>query len=1033
MACHPHDSIVVRGLLLALALAGYPGGGAMRATAQVLEVDPGMKQGICVVLGMPAADRAASVIEIATERQMKVYFQSPDAAQLDAVRRSAAEQGLLGTQVFAEQGALSSLHLANNLADIVLVSTALQESVSQEEILRVLRPAGKAMIGTTEIVKPQPAGVDSWSHVYHGPDNNPQSTDQIARAPYRTQFLGGPLFSPMPEVTVAAGGRIFKAFGHIAHKANQTAVLNQLYCINAFNGAILWTRDLTPGYMIHRNTMIATPEILYLADDTSCKLIDTATGQVRDEIIVPDELADGSVWKWMALQDGVLYALVGGSEIQVDTVTSTVPGIGHWPWGMWKGHDYSDPRTNFGFGRTFLAIDPATKAIRWHYRDDQYIDSRGVCMNKDRIFFCSPERFVACVRCDDGSLLWKNSEESLLQAIGPNESAQHYVTGYSTTAYIKCNDRQLFFAGPQRNRFVVASTEDGRLLWEKRQGNVQVVLRHDGIYCAGPESGDNMAGAIYSYEGDKQASLPIRRACTRATGSIDSVFYRTSGGTVRVNTADNTAQHIAPMRPPCQDGVVISDGLLFWGPWMCGCQLSLYGHISLGPAGALPAAAPVPEAQWQRGEGDPTQVQPFPCNPGDWFAYQHDSWRSDFTRVDVPANVKLLWQQEIIRDELPTAPIVAGDTVFVADRSGLVRALDKTGKTLWTVPTGGPIYYPPALAEGRLYVGSADGRVYALEAATGRLLWSYRVSPEARWIPVYGRLISTWPVAGGVVVQDGVVYAAAGIAHYDGTHVVALDAVTGKVVWKNDTSGTLAEDVNCGISLQGELQVRGDELQFLGGGAYLFARYNRQTGVCLNPPRHEVSSQFQTAFYPYFPMYAKYSSLNHTFPDGNTLAYFSSYDGSQPTQLRLLAPPAPATDEATAKTPPRRANAPQRKAPSQPERDVVWQTEQPELYTAFVVTPDVLLAAGPVDRQAGQAPTVLERLQRILVPGEPADSNRQPAHLSAISLTDGQVLWRQELPAPPVKAGMALDSQGRIVVTLENGQLLCFGPTANRP
>ena len=38
------------------------------------------------------------------------------------------------------------------------------------------------------------------------------------------------------------------------------------------------------------------------------------------------------------------------------------------------------------------------------------------------------------------------------------------------------------------------------------------------------------------------------------------------------------------MRPPCQDGVIISNGHLYWGPWMCGCQLSLYGNIALAPS-----------------------------------------------------------------------------------------------------------------------------------------------------------------------------------------------------------------------------------------------------------------------------------------------------------------------------------------------------------------------------------------------------------------------------------------------------------------
>ncbi len=458
------------------------------------------------------------------------------------------------------------------------------------------------------------------------------------------------------------------------------------------------------------------------------------------------------------------------------------------------------------------------------------------------------------------------------------------------------------------------------------------------------------------------------------------------------------------MRPPCQDGVVISDGLLFWGPWMCGCQLSLYGHVSLGPASAQQAAAPVSEPQLQLNTSDPEQVEPFACDPGDWPAYQRDSWRSGFTRSEIPPAVQLAWQRKVVTQDLPSAPIMAGGTIFVADRSGMIQAIDQQGSTRWSTTTGGPVYYPPTLSDGRLFAGSADGRVYALEAATGRLLWTYRVAPEARWIPVYGRLISTWPVAGGVVVQDGVVYAAAGIAHYDGTYVVALDAKTGKVIWKNDTSGSLAEDVNCGVSLQGELQIRGNELQFLGGGAYLYARYDRHTGACLNAPSHEVTSQFQTAFYPYYPMYAKYSSLNHTFADGKTLAYFSSYDGSQPTRLGVLAPAAPPGDASQAKAPPRRTDVPQPKRPRGAQRDVVWQTDQPRLFTAFVVTPDVLLAGGP------------------------ADGDGQRGVMAAISLPDGATLWKQELPALPVKAGIALDSQHRIVVTLENGQLLCFQP-----
>jgi outer membrane protein assembly factor BamB len=381
---------------------------------------------------------------------------------------------------------------------------------------------------------------------------------------------------------------------------------------------------------------------------------------------------------------------------------------------------------------------------------------------------------------------------------------------------------------------------------------------------------------------------------------------------------------------------------------------------------------------------------------GDWCAYQRDNMRSSYTPVQLPEAVRTAWSYQLTTRELPTAPVMAGGLTFVADRSGAVRALDEQGQLQWTTLTGGPVYYPPAVADGRLFVGSADGRVYAMEAVTGRLLWSYRVAPAARWIPVYGKLISTWPVAGGVLVEQGVVYAAAGITHYDGTYVVALDAATGEPRWRNETSGALSPTVNCGISLQGELQIRGEELQFLGGGAYQFGRYDLQTGTCLNEPRLEVTSQFQTAFYPYFPFYAKYVPLFHTFPDGRTLAYSPSYDGSQPTPLAVLEPAEAGAGDAGRKV--RRREGDSRP----PQRKPLWQTGQPRLFTAFVLTPDTLLAGGPAP-EAGDAPM-----------------------LWALRLSDGKPLWQQSLPALPVKAGLAMDHRQRIVATLENGEVLCF-------
>ena len=170
--------------------------------------------------------------------------------------------------------------------------------------------------------------------------------------------------------------------------------------------------------MIHRNTMIATEDSLLMGDDESCKIIDAVTGTVRAEITVPKGLGDGPVWKWMALRDGVLYALVGHEEVHVDTQPSDRRGLGHWPWGMWKGHDYLDPKTSFGFGRTLLAIDLSSRKVLWSYSDDDYLDGRAVVMNDKHIFCYSPEKFLACIDISNGKRVWRNSAADLLQAIG---------------------------------------------------------------------------------------------------------------------------------------------------------------------------------------------------------------------------------------------------------------------------------------------------------------------------------------------------------------------------------------------------------------------------------------------------------------------------------------------------------------------------------------------------------------------------------------------------------------------------------------
>ncbi len=970
------------------------------ASGNMLDRVP-IQRGIVAILGFSAADLDGLVQETRSH-ELTLYVQLADEKLLRSLREKAEKDGLLGERIFVEAGSFDSIHLADNLADYVLVGPMAKEQVRGQELLRVLRPQGIAMTGNRTLTKPIPEGIDEWTHPYHTPDNNPQSSDQYVKGKFQLQFLGGPMFSPMPEQSVVAGGRIYKAMGHIAHKKNQNEMLNKLIGINAYNGTILWKRDLPLGFMLHRNTMVATGDSLFMGDDESCKVFDGPTGELQREIKIPKNQADGPVWKWLAIQEGILYALVGHEEIKVDTVRSAKRGLGHWPWGMWQVHDYKDRKTAFGFGRNIVAIQAETGNILWNYRTEEFLDARATCMKNGRIYTYSPMSSLTCIDAHSGKQIWKSYDVKILEAIGPNGQAQNPREGYSTSCYIKCNDEYIFFAGPQRKKLVAVSASDGTLAWTHPHGNLQLVLREDGIYGAGPTSD----GVRLDYKtGEKIGSLPTRRACTRATGCVDSIFYRTRGGTMRILTGINKAEHIAPMRPPCQDGVIISNGLLYWGPWMCGCELSLYGNISLAPDNAPVKSSAEIYQNALASTSDSNQVQPLAIQPNDWPVYRGDNSRSNSTRGSIPDKVDLKWEVTLAPNTFPTAPVTAGGMVFVADRNGVVRAFSSAGKLKWKSYASGPIYYSPAIGHDRLYVGSADGRVYAFEARTGKRLWSFRVAPDHRWIPVYGKLISRWPVAGGLVVENKTLYAAAGIAHFGGTYVVALDALTGKLKASNTASGTISADVNNGISLQGNLKIVDGELQFLAGGVYETARYDLETLKCLNEPNAQLTSKYHTAFYPLYPEYGKYVSLEHSFSDGSTLYFDASYEGSIFSKLALQ-PPLPAGITRENKEASRWYYLRRGKKNEIPAD--IWQDQKNRRFTSFVVA---------------------EKQHRLLATGH-REEMPEESFLLAINTKDGSEQWNQKLPAGAVKGGTAIDPQGRIYVALENGQLLCFGPVS---
>ncbi|MBM3861494.1 MAG: hypothetical protein FJ395_17855 [Verrucomicrobia bacterium] len=186
-----------------------------------------------------------------------------------------------------------------------------------------------------------------------------------------------------------------------------------------------------------------------------------------------------------------------------------------------------------------------------------------------------------------------------------------------------------------------------------------------------------------------------------------------------------------------------------------------------------------------------------------WPMWRHDANRSAATDAAGPSQPNLRWQLSLeypdpafdhqyrMCADATYAPVAAEGLVFIPSNvSDQLMACElETGAIRWRYFTEGPVRFAPVYRAGKVWLVSDDGYLHCVSAKEGKLLWKIRGAPEtlpdSRML-VNGRLCSRWPARGAPVEHDGVIYFGAGIWPEEGVYVCAVNAETGRLLWRSD-------------------------------------------------------------------------------------------------------------------------------------------------------------------------------------------------------------------------------------------------------
>ncbi|MGE5531026.1 MAG: PQQ-binding-like beta-propeller repeat protein [Bacteroidota bacterium] len=156
----------------------------------------------------------------------------------------------------------------------------------------------------------------------------------------------------------------------------------------------------------------------------------------------------------------------------------------------------------------------------------------------------------------------------------------------------------------------------------------------------------------------------------------------------------------------------------------------------------------------------------MPAMAQDWPTFHGDAARSGVSGTPpTSGQLSVAWSVKLDDESVDSSPAVAAGRVYVGTATGRVACVTaEKGEKVWEAQTSGAVVSSPTVADGRVFVGSGDRCIYAFSAADGKLLWRVRTRRPVVASPLH--------IGGRIYIGSG-----------DGVFR-CLDAGTGKTVWE---------------------------------------------------------------------------------------------------------------------------------------------------------------------------------------------------------------------------------------------------------